>query len=183
MLWRKELLLIVANVLWSLFFSSMATAGIYICKDDNNQVTYHSDESGGKECKKLDTKTTEEKDEHERELNDFPKIGMKIYDDKMLCVNYGKVLRGENESYLISVKDDLQLFRKELKARKLKVEDRLIKKQEIKLRNSVCNLYASYGKPYRESESVGSWGVHIQHIYFGDAYVYSENGKITSWQQ
>ena len=65
------------------------------CKDENNNITYQVDAQGSKKCSKLDTETVEEKEERERELNDFPKIGMKIYDDMMLCVNYGKTLRGE----------------------------------------------------------------------------------------
>ena len=180
---KRKILFMVINTLLSLVFSCIATAEIYMCKNDDGRVTYHADNSNGQECKKLDTETDEEKVERQRELDDFPKIGMKIYDKQYLCINYGKVLRGEKEPYFISAKDDLQLLRKELKRRKLKVDDQLIKKQEIKLRNSVCSLYASHGKPYRESKSVGTWGVHIQHIYYGDSYIYSENGKITSWQQ
>ena len=179
---KRKLLLMVTYTVWSLILSPIATAEIHMCKNSDGTTTYHTDSSSGQACKKLDTETPEEKVEHQRELDDFPKIGLKIYDDQDLCVNYGKVLRGEKESYFISANDDLKLFKKELKRRNLKVNDQLLKKQEIKLKNSVCNLYASHGKPYRESKSVGTWGVHIQHIYYGDEYVYSENGNITSWQ-
>ena len=162
-------------------FTVVANADIYKCMDDNGHITFDAGEQSGKKCTKLDTQTDDEKYEIEREKNDFPKIGMKIYDDDMLCVNYGKALRGEKDSG-IATASNLPLFRKELKKRKLKVEDLIIKNMEVKLGMTVCSLYASFGMPAKESKSVGSWGVHIQHIYF-ESFVYSENGKVTSWQQ
>ena len=107
---------------------------------------------------------------------------MKVYDNKLLCVNYGETLRDEKKSYFTSAQGDLTLMRKELKHRKLKIEDSITKQQKIKLGMTVCGLYAAFGEPEDENESVGSWGVHVQHV-FGDTLVYSENGKVTSWQQ
>lgn len=40
----------------------------------------------------------------------------------------------------------------------------------------------SWGEPKDINRSVGSWGVHEQWIYYGDKYVYIENGKLASWQ-
>lgn len=42
-------------------------------------------------------------------------------------------------------------------------------------------LLESWGKPDDINRSVGSWGVHEQCIYT-NAYVYIENGVVTSWQ-
>jgi hypothetical protein len=39
----------------------------------------------------------------------------------------------------------------------------------------------SWGNPETINRSVGSWGVHEQWVY-GDAYLYFENGVLTSWQ-
>lgn len=44
---------------------------------------------------------------------------------------------------------------------------------------------ASWGEPYHINRSGGSWGVHEQWVYhftFSDAYLYFQNGKLTSWQ-
>lgn len=40
----------------------------------------------------------------------------------------------------------------------------------------------SWGEPKDINRTVGSWGVHEQWIYYGDKYLYIENGKLTSWQ-
>lgn len=61
---------------------------------------------------------------------------------------------------------------------------------ERKLRRgmSQCAMYVSWGNPDRENRSVGSWGTHIQHVYHAGlryvspTYVYTQNGKVTSWQ-
>ncbi len=42
----------------------------------------------------------------------------------------------------------------------------------------------SLGKPSEINKSVGSWGVHEQWNYIiYNAYLYFENGKLTSWQE
>lgn len=171
-----------ALLIIALLHCRIAFADIFMCADKDGRKTYHTSSQDQKDCNQLDLETDEEKLTREREANDFPKMGMKIYDNKMLCVNYGKTLRGEKKSYFISAKDDLILMRKELLQRKLSVKDSIIKLEKIKLGISVCSLYASWGNPRDENVSVGSWGTHTQHI-FANNYVYSENGKITSWQQ
>lgn len=67
-------------------------------------------------------------------------------------------------------------------------EWQLARSKKIRQGMSQCALYASWGKPDRENRSVGSWGVHIQHVYnagyryIQPSYVYTENGKVRSWQ-
>ncbi len=40
----------------------------------------------------------------------------------------------------------------------------------------------SIAKPYKINKTVGAWGVHEQWLYYGDLYVYFENGALTSYQ-
>lgn len=62
----------------------------------------------------------------------------------------------------------------------------LVKNKQVQRGMSLCALYASWGVPYDENRSVGRWGTKIQHVYGSrhsrHAYVYSENGIVTSWQ-
>ena len=36
--------------------------------------------------------------------------------------------------------------------------------------------------PLRKNVSVGKWGTHKQYVYPGYQYVYTKDGKVTSWQ-
>lgn len=58
----------------------------------------------------------------------------------------------------------------------------LILKQQITLGMSEEALIESWGKPRDINESVGVWGVHKQYVY-PSAYVYIENGIISSWNK
>ena len=58
---------------------------------------------------------------------------------------------------------------------------RRIGERKIGLGMSEKALVCAWGEPDDSHRSVGSWGVHTQYIY-PDAYVYTENGKVTSWQ-
>jgi hypothetical protein len=40
----------------------------------------------------------------------------------------------------------------------------------------------AWGKPPQVNKTVGSWGVHEQWVYHSGAYLYFENGVLTSWQ-
>ena len=114
------------------------------------------------------------------------------------CMAYGKVLRGEEvneigesvDEEVIEIGEllpaiDMQIAMKLAKAealhRKLVFNDSLIRKEQVRIGMSECQLYAAWGLPSDQNRTVGSWGIHIQHIY-GNAYVYTENGRVTSWQ-
>jgi len=60
------------------------------------------------------------------------------------------------------------------------------RERKINIGMSQCGLYASWGKPNDENATVNRFGERIQHVYgysLSDRnYVYTENGKITSWQ-
>jgi hypothetical protein len=60
-------------------------------------------------------------------------------------------------------------------------ETSLIASRKVALGMSEDAMLCSLGSPERANRSVGSWGVHIQYVYEG-LTVYTENGKVTSWQ-
>lgn len=94
------------------------------------------------------------------------------------CSAYGEAKR----KYFFSIQPELKLVKKEAVRRKLKFDDSLVDQGRIKMGISECQLYASFGLPEDQNRTVGRWGVHIQHIYGGGTYVYTENGRVTSWQ-
>jgi|CXWL01.1.fsa_nt_gi hypothetical protein len=102
--------------------------------------------------------------------------------EEKLCAAYGSALR-EGVVYGIGPFPDIvRLVRNESARRKLEFDDKLISSGKIKLGISECQLYASWGLPKDQNRTVGSWGVHIQHIYGSGSYVYTQNGRVTSWQ-
>lgn len=99
------------------------------------------------------------------------------------CVTYGEVLRGEKIEEIGELLPGIamKLVKAESLRRKLIFNDSLIRKAQVRIGMSECQLYAAWGLPSDQNRTVGSWGVHIQHIY-GSTYVYTENGRVTSWQ-
>ena len=99
------------------------------------------------------------------------------------CIALGQSLRGE---WIYGVGDFAYvapLVKAEAARRKLSINNKsLITGKKIKTGMSECELYASWGLPDSQHRSVGSWGVHTQNIYVGGNYVYTENGRVTSWQ-
>jgi hypothetical protein len=41
----------------------------------------------------------------------------------------------------------------------------------------------SWGKPKRINTTTTKYGVHEQYVYFGDRYVYLDNGVVTAIQE
>ena len=98
-----------------------------------------------------------------------------------VCLAYGNALRkGEIDG--VALPDIAKLVKKELARRKLKLDDSLARKGQIKIGISECQLYASWGMSKDQNRTVGDWGVHIQNVYGSGTYVYTENGRVTSWQ-
>lgn len=106
---------------------------------------------------------------------------LKEMESDEFCQIYGNHIRRENEGY-DREEEVIKAMSNELKRRKLALNKSLIVKQVIKLGISECQLYASWGYPADINSSVGSWGVHKQHVYRNNSYVYTENGTVTSWQ-
>jgi hypothetical protein len=93
-----------------------------------------------------------------------------------LCVAYGQWLRGEKPP-------EGDLIVGELARRRIVVNKKLVREEKLQLGMSTCELYASWGWPTTSNRSVGRWGEHVQHVYRSDdTYVYTENGRVTSWQ-
>lgn len=97
------------------------------------------------------------------------------------CDFYGKHVR-KNDINLDNDPKIIKIIANELSRRKIKLNKEMIKKQSIRMGISTCQLYASWGLPNQENRSVGSWGVHIQHVYGSNQYVYTDNNLVTSWQ-
>lgn len=99
------------------------------------------------------------------------------------CVLYGTVVRLgflDTSGYL-SPGMDVKLMKTEARRRKLTFNDKQIQNEEVKIGMTECQLYATWGLPDEQNRTVGRWGIHIQHIY-GSKYIYTENGRVTSWQ-
>lgn len=62
-----------------------------------------------------------------------------------------------------------------------KREKQLIANEDYEIGMKEKALICSKGMPDDINSSVGGWGVHSQYVY-RDAYIYVENGRVTSWQ-
>ena len=112
--------------------------------------------------------------EHYKEISALPNF--------YICIAYGNVVRKEPIKYLSPIEnEDGDRVLEEAKRRKLGLNEKLVGAGTIRLGISECQMYASWGIPKRTNTSVGRWGRHEQHVYDG-AYVYVENGRVTSWQ-
>lgn len=102
--------------------------------------------------------------------------------DLDLCRGYRGAMRVQGET--------AAAYKLEMQRRNLLTQEEwdLAAKKQISMGISQCALYAAWGVPGRENRSVGSWGVNIQHVfnvgypYVPASYVYTRNGKVTSWQ-
>ncbi|WP_372826509.1 hypothetical protein [Polaromonas sp.] len=97
------------------------------------------------------------------------------------CESYGRALRGDALPALDDLKDTKGFVKTESRRRRLNINDLRATSRELKLGDSQCQLYASKGFPQKTNRSVGSWGVHIQHVY-RTVLVYTENGRVSAYQ-
>lgn len=103
---------------------------------------------------------------------------LSLLSDDQLCKDYGDL----NNGIWNTIAD---VYKREIINRDLITDAEwvLVSEKTIQIGIDKCALYASWGTPYRENSTVGSWGVHVQHVYrVGSGYVYTENGRVTSWQ-
>lgn len=106
-------------------------------------------------------------------------VAMRNLSTEDFCVAYGKALRGDQE-YGTNVDD---VARSEARRRKMTFDNKVVRNEQVRIGMSVCQMLASWGWPQDQNRSVGSWGTHVQHVYGqGGPYIYTENGRITSWQ-
>jgi hypothetical protein len=136
--------------------------------------------------KEANEKAAAEKAENEKKKQEYAYIKslplrLKELQKYEFCDLYGKHIR-KNDLDLDNNPSVIKIIANELNRRKIKLNKEMIKKQSIKIGMSTCQLYASWGIPNQENRSVGVWGVHIQHVYGSNQYVYTENNVVTSWQ-
>ena len=97
------------------------------------------------------------------------------------CAGYGNAIRMKLLPNGYDGDEAPRIMKEELKRRKIKLNETDAQKETIRIGITKCQLLASWGTPRDQNRSVGSWGVHIQHIYPG-TYVYTKNGIVTSYQ-
>lgn len=97
------------------------------------------------------------------------------------CALYGDALRGQAINRFQLVQAVPSFTSAEARRRKLRIEDRLVTDQRVRLGSSLCQLYAALGPPDRANRTVGAWGEDIQHVY-KRGYVYTRNGVVTAFQ-
>lgn len=110
---------------------------------------------------------------------------IKNLDDDKLCFLYGQSIRSEKLSHpkLNMMAENMRdLLKEQIMDRHLTVSEYTASKKAVRIGSTECDLAAGYGLPKYKNRSVGSWGTHIQWVYYGNTYVYTENGKVTSWQ-
>ena len=100
-----------------------------------------------------------------------------------LCKNYHTLNKNDQFTTLSRSQFETTLKNKGLSKKDLDIA----KQNEIYIGMSQCGLYVSWGNPSDEHTSVNKYTKRIQHVYGTNinniSYVYTENGKVTSWQQ
>lgn len=71
---------------------------------------------------------------------------------------------------------------KEMRRRKLIVNEAKMAQKQIGIGDSICQMYASLGTPNKANRTVTANGTHTQHVYGNNLLVYTNNGRVTSWQ-
>jgi hypothetical protein len=118
------------------------------------------------------------------ERQELPAI-LRRLDLPMLCEATGTLIRGE--SWLV-VAPNLReaawpLVKAELRQRVNSVNEERVKRQQIQTGDTECHLYAALGLPQSSNRSTTARDISVQHVYRGSRnYVYTRNGRITSWQ-
>lgn len=157
--------------------------------DQEKQRICESDEARKKEYAEFEASypARQAKVNSERRAQDLEMI--KSSSQKQFCSWYGDIVRGQKPSYFHLVAEGygdgelLTIFKKQSKLRKLSFDDKYVQNKSIRIGMTTCMLYAALGEPRTENRTTGSWGQHIQHVYGSHRdYVYSENGRVTGWQ-
>lgn len=97
------------------------------------------------------------------------------------CVGYGHALRMSTLPNGYDGEQAQPLMRAEAKRRRLRMNDKEILAEQLRIGMTRCDLLAAQGEARRENRSVGSWGEDIQYIY-SRMNVYTRNGRVVSWQ-
>lgn len=87
------------------------------------------------------------------------------------CINAGKELRARKG----------EAWANELAKRGLKFEANNAFRETINIGSTECTVYAALGNPQKIHRSVGKNYIKKQFVY-PSAYIYTENGIVSSWQ-
>jgi hypothetical protein len=101
------------------------------------------------------------------------------------CISLGNALRGEQVDALEldASKDVVSMVKAEAVHRNVLVNSKRVQGREIWIGMSECELFASWGPPSKRNRTVGVGGTHVQNVYESQGtYVYTENGRVTAWQ-
>lgn len=74
------------------------------------------------------------------------------------------------------------LVKKETTRRRLALNYNQILEKTIQIGISDCQLLATLGASIKQNRTVTRTSVHVQHIYSNGLFVYTENGRVTAWQ-
>ncbi len=101
-----------------------------------------------------------------------------------LCVAYGRALRDEEWFEVApAMKGEVLPFAKaDIQRRGFLANPTRAARGIVKIGDDVCHLYAAVGEPLYENRTVTKHGAHVQHVYGSSSYFYSDNGRITAWQ-
>ncbi|WP_290906257.1 hypothetical protein [Aquabacterium sp.] len=94
--------------------------------------------------------------------------------DADLCVAFGEDARGgERHSKALA---------RELARRKFSVSKAEAAKGQFRIGGTICQMYAALGRPINTNRTVNATGEFSQHVYGTGFYIYTRNGRISSWQ-
>lgn len=96
--------------------------------------------------------------------------------DGGICGALGDLLRGGDP-----ILHTLEQVRAEAKRRNLKINENLARAQKVIVGMNQCELALSLGFPDRVHRSMSRRKVDILYVY-GDLFVFTTNGVVTSWQ-
>ena len=100
-----------------------------------------------------------------------------------LCEAIGTAIRDSTVDTIGNYPELSRLVQAEARRRGYSFSVELVKSQKVRIGMTECELYASLGFPDKQNRTVSQSGEHIQHVYSSmEAYFYTRNGRLTSWQ-
>lgn len=109
---------------------------------------------------------------------------LRTIDTKELCVGAGNILRRNRVADYAPILGDmaLPLILSELKRRGIALLTARVRAGEFRIGDPECQLYAAWGLPVSSNRTGSPNSINTQHVYGHRAYVYTENGRISAWQ-
>lgn len=118
----------------------------------------------------------------EAERRELP-ARLRTLDIPSLCLGVGNLLRGEPLYEAPALRDEAVAYvTSELRRRGIRLDAARVRAEKIRIGDSECHLFAAWGLPNNSNRTVTRSGVSTQHVYGRGNYVYTDNGRITAWQ-